>query len=86
MQFNTNQFTYKNMCFVAEASDLRLTSTPREITLYSAKTRMSVNYYLSKTDTDRSGEDIAGWRYRPTESALVLCPKAKGTSVLIIND
>lgn len=68
----TNAKGAKVNVLVAEASELGLRATPREVWV-----KCQHNTLLFKhVDTEMSGEDIAGWRFR----------SLGGTEVLIIND
>lgn len=56
------------------------------ISVKSAKTGRVVTYYLSDEERDASGEDIAGWYFKPIAEDVRRCPECANTEVLIIND
>lgn len=79
---------------VAEASDLGYHG-PRRIyddacdvgvAIRSHRTGRLVRFYLDSEDRDHTGEDVAGWRFRPIAEDARRVPGAARTSVLIIND
>ncbi len=80
---------------VAEASDVGYRSPLRiyddacdvGIAIRSRRTGRVVRFYLAHEDNDRSGEDIAGWWFKPiAEDARKLSVKDRQIDVLIIND
>lgn len=82
MSFQAKQFEYSpdTRCYVAEASDLGAGLFGHYI---------SIDGYVfvyTHTDYDASGEDAAGWRYKPTMDSVSRNPALAGSSVLIIND
>jgi hypothetical protein len=48
------------------------------------RTGKEVTYAFARED--RFGEQVMGWRFVPTPESLRAVPRARGTSVLIIND
>ncbi len=56
------------------------------IAVRSERTGALVRYYLKEEEMDRSGEDVAGWRFLPISEDVRRTPSAGHTSVLIIND
>lgn len=56
------------------------------IAIRSHRTGRLVRFYLDSEDMDHSGEDVAGWRFRPIAEDVRRAPEASRTSVLIIND
>ena len=84
MNFRANQFTYvaHSKTYIAEASDLGL--GPGSLDSQLMLEGYSFMYY--KTDMDASGEDIVGWRYRPTMGTVQRNPSMAGTTVVIAND
>jgi hypothetical protein len=85
MHFKSEQFHWQEMSktYVAEASELGLAPGTH------AGTTVSINgmdFYYTSTDYDASGEDIAGWRYKPTMATLQKSPVFVNVRVLIIND
>lgn len=84
MHFTTEQFQLQpeNKCYVAEASELGF-----------APGSMAAHLYLNDnlfqcygTDMDASGEDVMGWRFKPSMGTLKMSPAFNGWQVLIIND
>lgn len=84
MHFTTEQFMLQpeNKSYVAEASELGL--APGSMAPYLFLNGNLFQYY--GTDRDASGEDIAGWRFKPTMRTLQKSPTFAGWTVLIIND
>lgn len=84
MHFTTEQFQLQEMnkCYVAEASELGLAPGAMSPDLYLNDNRFQ--YY--GTDMDASGEDVAGWRFKPSMGTLKMSPTFAGWTVLIIND
>lgn len=97
--YESSQFTLscnedRQWSLVAEASDLGYRG-PRQIyddacdagiSIKSARTGQVITYYLSEEEMDGSGEDVAGWRFKPIAEDVRRVPACKNTSVLIIND
>ena len=84
MNFRANQFTYlpETKTYVAEASELGIPpGVMRQQVQLDGYDFMYVN-----TDMDASGEDIVGWRFKPTMATVQRNPSMAGTGVLIIND
>jgi len=101
---STRNFSYKDKCFVAEASDLGSITTPHDGRVYDDA--CDVGFILVSEVTgdsvlfvqdgvDMNGDEIAGWRYKPTHVSgsrpgqwiPVRCNiSIKALSVLIIND
>lgn len=84
MQFRFEQFQQQpeHQLYVAEASELGI--APGCFTPV-----VSINgceFQYSSTDFDYSGEDVAGWRYKPTIDAVKRRMSLVGWHVLIIND
>jgi hypothetical protein len=82
MQFKPDQFEYlpSSRTYVAEASELGI-SAPQEY--------IGIDGYafaFDKCDKDASGEDVMGWRFKPTGDSVSLNPALAGCGVLIIND
>jgi len=84
MHFRTEQFMQQpeNKSYVAEASELGLGAGQAVPHLYLNDNLFQ--YYA--TDYDASGEDIGGWRYKPSMGTLKMSPAFAGWTVLIIND
>jgi hypothetical protein len=84
MRFQATQFHYDPVTkvYAAEASELGIAPGAMD-------SRVSLDgtlFHYYGTDHDASGEDIAGWRFKITMSAVQLNPALAGTMVLIIND
>ena len=84
MRFETHQFQLQEMnkLYVAEASELGI--PPGMMSQHVILGGMDFMYY--STDLDASGEDITGWRFKPTMSTVQKSPTFAGWQVLIIND
>lgn len=82
--FQMNQFVFnkETQTLVAEASTLRIPAGQQLVgfQIHSPQTGNTATFSYHKTDTDPSGEDVAGWRYNSSD------PIARGVRVLIIND
>ena len=84
-----DQFSLNGKTLVAEASTLQWSRMVRlyddacdaGIFIRSHKTGKIEAFYHSDTDSDFSGEEIAGWRFKPVNKNLTTI-----TEVLIIND
>jgi hypothetical protein len=63
-QFSSNDFTYRQGKFIAEASDLQLPpgAAVREFEIRSAKTGAVVRFELAEVERDREG-DVQYWIY-----------------------
>lgn len=90
--YDNARFTRSGKTLVAEASDLGYHG-PRLIYDDACDVGIAVRgkfglarFYLSDTDMDHSGEDVAGWRFAPIPEDVRRYPKLEGWSVLIIND
>lgn len=84
MHFRTEQFQLQteNKSYVAEASELGLGPGTMAPHLY-----LNGNLFqYHSTDYDASGEDIAGWRFKPAMQTVQKSPVFAGWTVLIIND
>lgn len=84
MRFNSNQFQWQpeTKSYVAEASELGLPVGVLDPVLVIDGNEFQ--YY--GTDHDASGEDVAGWRFKPTMGTVQKNPAMAYTKVLIIND
>ena len=85
MHFRTEQFQLQeqNKSYVAEASELGLGPGTHAGSVVSLNGN-DFQYY--GTDFDASGEDVMGWRYKPTMATLQKSKAFAGWTVLIIND
>lgn len=84
MRFKSQQFQWQaaSKTYVAEASELGIA-----VGQLDPVVNIDGNHFVySGTDRDASGEDIAGWRFKPTQASLFKNPSLEGASVLIIND
>ena len=73
-------YNFESKLYTAEISELELHAVPREFTING------FSFVFTHTDKDASGEDIAGWHFRPTMGAVQQHPGLAGHRVLIIND
>ena len=82
MHFKSEQFSYNpgTKTYVAEASELRIGWPGTYIYLDGSA------FMFTHLDKDASGEDIAGWNFKPTMNTVGLNPGMNGARVLIIND
>jgi hypothetical protein len=80
MTFSIDQFTYSSerRMLVAEASDLRLSSTPREFDVVG-RTR-TVRFVLTGQNYDAQGDDTVAWIYSTYDNVR------HTVSVHILND
>ena len=87
MRFLASQFQHQleNKAYVAEASDLRIGQPPWNISV-GLNDSVAFPFTLTHVDYDASGEDIAGWNYKPTMEAVSRNSALAGYKVLIIND
>ncbi len=93
-QFTASSHDDGTTVLVAEASDLRYRGWHQiyddacdvGISIKSSRTGQIVTYYLNEEEMDHSGEDVAGWRFKPIAEDVRRVPACANTSVLIIND
>jgi predicted amidohydrolase len=85
MRFKTEQFMRQpeNKCFVVEASELGL--APGTHVGHTVSLDGNDFHYYSAV-MDASGEDVMGWRFKPTVGTLQKSKAFAGWQVLIIND
>ena len=80
--------------FVAESSDLptdfrfesvyQFGATQAGFTMVSDASGDAVRFVMSSID--KSGGDVAGWRFVPSRDSIKRIPKLAGVTALIIND
>jgi hypothetical protein len=82
VNFKPAQFEYNpdTRTYIAEASTLGIGSPAQYISIDGYA------FMFTHADTDASGEDIAGWRFKPTMNSVSLNSALAGCGVLIIND
>ena len=82
MNFNPAQFEYNpdTRTYIAEASTLGIGAPHKYISIDGYA------FMFTGCDADASGEDIAGWRFKPTMNSVQLNSALAGCGVLIIND
>lgn len=85
--YDSADFTYNRelRTMTAEASTIGYSLVVPTLRIQSKISGMVVRFERYKTDYDQSGEDVAGWRYRPSAEDARF-PHIKGLEVLIIND
>lgn len=82
MSFQNKQFDYNpdTRCYVAEASTLGVSRPGNYISIDGYA------FVFTHADHDAVGEDIAGWRYKPTANSVALNSALAYCTALIIND
>lgn len=71
---------------VMESENGMLRSKQIGLTLTSAKTGVSVDYYLDYTRTDEGEGEIQFWLLKPTPESVRRVPSSTGTLIRLYND
>ena len=90
-RIDASRFNWSDKVPAAEASELgfRLSRVYDDacdlgVLVVSPRTGAEAVFYLASEDTD--GEDVYGWRLRPTAETERRFPRLKGREILVIND